>query len=63
MEVNILNKDAHVYCTNCVCGKDLIQATIHETDIPEQCKNCYPYNPEDSVQYRDRPNYKNAIIQ
>lgn len=59
----ILNKDTHVYCTNCVCGKSLIQAIIDETDVPKQCDSCYPYKPESSVQYRYRPNYRDAIIQ
>lgn len=56
-----MNKNTHVYCTDCMYGKKLIQAIINETDIPKQCKNCYPYNPEDSMKYEDKPNYNRKV--
>lgn len=53
-----INKNEYVYCTNCKCGKKLINAILNNADIPEQCYKCYPYNPEDSFPYKNRPCYK-----
>lgn len=55
-----MNKNEYVYCTNCKYGSKLIEYIIryNGVSIPEQCNGCYPYNPEDSMKYEDRPNYK-----
>lgn len=52
-----MNKNTHVYCTNCKYGKILIKSIINDTNLPNECKNCNPYNPEDSCRYEERPNY------
>lgn len=43
--------------TFCLYGKNLIKAILYNTDIPNQCYGCYPYNPEDSMKFENRPNY------
>lgn len=55
-----MDKNEYVYCTNCKYGSKLIEYIIryNGVSIPEQCNGCYPYNPEDSMKYEDRPNYK-----
>lgn len=57
-----MDKNTHVYCTNCTKGGDLIQSIINETAIPKRCNGCYPYNPEDSTPYEERPNYIEACM-
>ena len=53
-----MNKDEYVYCTNCKYGNELVKCVMFTgVDIPKQCKNCYPYNIDDSARYEDRPNY------
>lgn len=54
-----MNKNEYVYCTNCKYGSELVKSIVFDSvDIPEQCNGCYPYNPEDSMKYEDRLNYK-----
>jgi len=53
-----ISKSEHVYCTDCVCGKKLIDAIYKNTDIPKTCSGCEYHNPEDSMMYQYRPNYK-----
>ena len=52
-----MDKNTHVYCTNCIKGEELIQSIIDGTDAPKGCDGCHPYNPEDSTPYEERPNY------
>lgn len=55
--------DTYVYCTNCTEGKDLYLSLEAEDnlDIPAKCKDCYPYDIEDSKPLSIRPNYKPSI--
>jgi len=55
--IAINNITSHVYCTQCVNGEDLIKAINENKDIPEICKYCYPYNPENSVPFSTRRCY------
>lgn len=43
-----MNKNEHVYCTDCKYGKQLIDTILKGNIIPFACKICYPYDPEDS---------------
>ncbi len=52
-----MNKNTHVYCTNCKYGELLIDALISQADIPDRCKDCYPYDAEDSRSFELRKNY------
>lgn len=56
-----MNKDKHVYCTEYVYGKKLINNIINNTNIPIPCQNCYSYYSEDSIKFQDRPNYIDLI--
>lgn len=55
-----MDKNTHVYCTLCIYGKKLIESIIVEdkTIMPKECKSCFPWNPEDSFRFEERPNYK-----
>lgn len=52
-----MDKNTHVYCTNCKFGDNLIKNIIKEIENPTQCNGCNPYNPEDSTPFNERPNY------
>lgn len=52
-----MKKNKHVYCTNCVNGQSLIHRLLEDKEIPKSCISCYPFNPEDSVPFNERPNY------
>lgn len=52
-----MQKDTHVYCTECKEGDNLISSIEGDKDIPITCKNCFPYNPEDSYKFKERPNF------
>lgn len=56
----INDTDTYVYCTNCITGKELYLSLISEEDIniPNACKDCYPYDMEDSKPLKLRTNYK-----
>jgi len=56
-----MNKNAHVYCTNCKYGKLLIEAIMSQTDMPDKCKDCYPYDVEDSKKFDLRKNYVSCL--
>ena len=50
--------DEHVYCTNCLYGKSLIDSIEDDSlPIPASCETCYPYDVEDSTPFKERPNY------
>lgn len=48
----------HVYCTNCQNGGALIDFILDGGVQPIDCQDCCPWNPEDSMELKDRPNYK-----
>lgn len=51
--------DGHVYCTNCTNFVDLhCHIILGDNMTPTKCKNCYPYEPEDSKPISLRKNYK-----
>lgn len=52
--------DNYVYCTDCTEGKELYLSLASEenSDIPDKCKDCYPYDMEDSKPLNIRTNYK-----
>lgn len=52
-----MNKQTHVYCTNCIYGKELIASIDDQEPIPKICCSCYPFDPEDSEPYERRPKY------
>jgi len=54
----------HVYCTCCVRGNDLIDALyLHKNPevMPDMCKECYPFDPEDSRGNDLRVNYRVSL--
>ena len=54
-----MDKNTHVYCTNCTNGRKLIGAYMMNSKwLPDDCDECYPWNPEDSVSFSERPKYK-----
>jgi len=55
-----MDKNTHVYCTECINGKQLIESIIEDNILlmPKECESCYPWNPEDSFRFEERPNYK-----
>ena len=54
-----MNNNEYVYCTNCINGQKLIGAYLmNATWLPEDCDECYPWNPEDSVPMSERPKYR-----
>lgn len=63
IEKTISSEDIQVYCTNCLEGKELYLSLSSEEnlDIPDKCKDCYPYDMEDSKPLNIRPNYKASI--
>jgi len=55
-----MDKDKHVYCSNCIHGKALFTELMREItnfQEPEACYGCDSRNPEDSTRYENRPNY------
>ena len=57
-----MDKNTHVCCTSCKFGGELIKGLMNnEETIPESCKKCYPYNPEDSFRFKERPMYVSVI--
>ena len=38
----------HVFCVNCIHWEELAESVIKETDLPDICGECYPYDFEDS---------------
>lgn len=55
-----MDKNTHVYCTECVHGNKLVESLIVEDEsiMPVECNTCNPYNCEDSCRFKERPNYK-----
>lgn len=53
----MIEDNSYVYCTDCENGEKLIGTIIKETNLPQLCQNCYPYNPEDSHPISIRINY------
>lgn len=49
--------DTHVYCTDCIFGKEVIDRIKKDKSIPESCDGCWHYHPEDSFPNYLRPNY------
>ena len=54
------NPDEHVYCSKCVRGIALVQSLLDDTEIPELCQLCDPWDPEDSRRYEKRPYYEDG---
>jgi hypothetical protein len=54
-----VDKDTHVYCTDCIRGQDLLEGIMfyNTHDIPKECKECNPFDPEDSRAFELRKNY------
>jgi len=67
-----INKDEHVYCTDCIYGNELIDRImtcyeitplsgsiiiLNRPKIPEICKSCWPYDWPDSRSFEMRHNY------
>jgi len=58
----------HVYCTCCIYGNKLINS-LYKKDRPDDpieaspliCRNCYPWNLEDSRSSDLRKNYKESL--
>jgi hypothetical protein len=48
----------HVYCTECKYGEQLIESIFDNNNIPTECEDCYPYDPEDSRDISLRKNYQ-----
>lgn len=59
-----MDKNTHVYCTECRNGNKLINQLMKDEPFvePENCKGCNSYNPEDSMRFELRPNYKKRRI-
>ncbi|MDF2879960.1 MAG: hypothetical protein K0R54_517 [Clostridiaceae bacterium] len=57
--MNKLNKNTHVYCTQCKHGDELFNELLKDTDFtePQNCIGCDSSNPEDSMTFENRPNY------
>ena len=47
----------HVYCTNCVYWLSLYNHIEYKNELPKSCRTCFPFNPEDSVEFIKRPKY------
>lgn len=61
MEINKeqINENTYVYCVDCKhFDLDFI---LTNKPIPEKCKNCYYWCPEDSRPYKERPNYEKDL--
>jgi len=57
----LIDENTHVYCTDCVYGEELFECfTLDNINkkIPSFCNECYPYDPEDSRPFRERPCYR-----
>lgn len=55
----VMDQDIHIYCSNCVNGKELFDAIIlNSRYIPKDCDECHPWNPEDSFPFEKRSRYK-----
>ena len=53
--------EQHVYCTECFYWDKLSEAiNDFKEPVPTICKNCYPYDPEDSTPLSIRKNYSKA---
>jgi hypothetical protein len=52
-----MDKDTHVYCTDCVYGDGLITSIGTDEIMPKACMTCYCLDPEDSCPYYLRQNY------
>jgi hypothetical protein len=53
--------EQHVYCTECFSGDSLLNHLYNsQGELPNICKNCYPYDPEDSKPLSIRKNYSKA---
>lgn len=58
IKVIIKKENYHVYCTNCQSWRELLKSIMCDFEVPKQCEDCYPYNPEDSFELSIRKNYK-----
>ena len=66
-------KYKHVYCTCCIYGKKWIEDFFEwqnsdysscrnaAPELPNACRECYPYDPEDSKGNDLRVNYKESL--
>jgi hypothetical protein len=52
-----MNKDTHVYCTDCKYGEELIDTFDNLEPMPCACCSCFPLDPEDSHPFGVRKNY------
>lgn len=54
-----MDKNEHVYCTNCVYGESLLNQMLSSNpdSMPDSCQSCFPFDPEDSALFEKRPNY------
>jgi len=53
-------ENTHVYCTLCKNGEILIEELMKDGPFvePKACRGCDSCNPEDSVPFKERPNYQ-----
>lgn len=60
---NIMNKDTHVYCTNCINIDSVLKCIESETEDCSNCpcNGCECRNPEDSFPFIERPKYKEKV--
>jgi len=56
-ENKILDENAHVYCTKCVYGENLINCVYDDDCLITPCYFCDGFDPQDSKPYKERPYY------
>ena len=63
MTIKELSGDTQVYCTDCINGDGLIRSVIEDNKNlePKDCKDCYPFDFEDSTGFKLRKNYKEEL--
>jgi len=62
----MIDKDTHVYCTDCIRWERLLESIMEYGIIskPYECENgCFPYDPEDSAPFYIRKNYVSNLGQ
>ena len=55
-----MDKDTHVYCTDCIHGDGAVEAMMFDnpdSHLPESCKTCWPFDIPDSRSFEVRKNY------
>lgn len=58
-----LTEDTQVYCTDCINGDSLIRSVTEDNKNlePKDCKDCYPFDFEDSAEFKLRKNYREDL--